>query len=95
LWGTASNLNIEILERFQNRYFRIIVNASWYVTKDTLHHDLNVPYVRGEIKRLSQRYADKMEHSDILAINLMKKSKQDAKEENYLKTYVLDRTVIL
>jgi len=36
-----------------------------------------------------------MEHSDILAINLMKKSKQDAEEENYLKTYVLDRTVIL
>jgi len=48
LWDTASNSNIEILQRFQNRYFRIIVSASWYVT---LCHDLNVPYVRNEIKR--------------------------------------------
>jgi len=37
--------NIEILQRFQNKYLRIIVNASWYVD-DTLHHDLNLPYVQ-------------------------------------------------
>jgi len=43
LWGTASNSNIEIIQRFQNKYFRIIVNALWYVTNDTLHHDFNVP----------------------------------------------------
>jgi len=28
----------------------------WYVT-----NDLNVPYVRDEIKKLSQRYADRLE----------------------------------
>jgi len=28
-------------------------------SNDTLYHDLNVPYVRDEIKRLSQRYADR------------------------------------
>jgi len=59
LW--VSNSNIEILERFRNRYLKIIINAPWYVTNDTLHHDLNVPYVRDEIKRPGQRYADKME----------------------------------
>jgi len=53
LWGTASNSNIEIIQRFQNKYLRIIVNAPWYVTNDTLHHNLNVPYVRDEIKKLS------------------------------------------
>jgi len=52
---------MEILQRFQNEYLRIIVDAPWYVINDTLHHDLNVPYVRDEIKRLSQRYADRME----------------------------------
>jgi len=46
-WGPASNSNIEIIQRFQNKYLRIIVNAPWYVT---LHHDLNVPCVRDEIK---------------------------------------------
>jgi len=27
LWGTASNSNMEILQRFQNKYLRIIINA--------------------------------------------------------------------
>jgi len=32
----------------------------------------NVPYVRDEIKKLSQRYADRLEkHPNILAIDLM------------------------
>jgi len=61
LWGTASNANIEISQRSQNKYLRIIVNAPWYVTNDILHHDLNVPYVRDEIKKFSQRYADRLE----------------------------------
>jgi len=51
-------------------------NASWYVTNDTLHHNLNVPCVRNEIKRLSQRYADRMEERfNIFATNLMKEVK--------------------
>jgi len=49
--------NVEILQRFQNKYLRIIVNAPWYVN-DTLHHDLDVPHVRDEIRGLSQRYTD-------------------------------------
>jgi len=60
LWGTAANSNVEIIQRFQNKYLRIIVNAPWYVN-NTLHHDLNVPYARDEIKKLSQRYADRLE----------------------------------
>jgi len=76
-WGTASNSNIEILQRFQNKYLRIIINAAWYVTNDILHHDLDVPYVGDEIKKFSQRYADRMEkHPNILATNLMKELKQ-------------------
>jgi len=37
---------IEILQRFQNKYLRIIVNASWCIINDILHHDLTVPHVR-------------------------------------------------
>jgi len=49
------------------------------VANDAIHHDLNVPYIRNEIKRLSQRYADRMEkHSDIFATNLMKEVKTTA-----------------
>jgi len=74
LW--VSNSNIKILQRFQNKYLRIIVNAPWYVINDTLHHDLNVPYVRDETRRLSQRYADRMEeHPNILTTNLTRNAK--------------------
>jgi hypothetical protein len=30
LWGTASNSNIEILQRYQNKVLRAIVNAQWF-----------------------------------------------------------------
>jgi hypothetical protein len=33
LWGTASNSNIEIRQRFQNKFLRSIVNALWYVKR--------------------------------------------------------------
>lgn len=49
LWGTASHSNIEILQRFQSKMLRIITNAPWFVTNDTLHHDLNIPTVKEEI----------------------------------------------
>jgi len=65
----SSNSNIEIIQRFQNKYLRIIINAPRYVTNDTLHHDLNV---RDEIRKLSQRYTDRLEeHPNVLAIDLM------------------------
>jgi len=51
---TVSNSNIEISQRFQDRYLRIIVKASCYITNDTLHRDLNVLYVKDESKRFSQ-----------------------------------------
>jgi len=58
---------MEILQRFQNKYLRIIVNAPWYIINDTLYHNLNALYIRDEIKKISQKYADKMEeHPNIL-----------------------------
>jgi len=45
------------------------------LVNDTLHHHLNVPYVRDEIKRFSQRYADRMEERPNIATNLMREIK--------------------
>jgi len=57
-----------MIQRFRNKCLRIIVN----VTNDALYHNLNVPYVRNEIKKFSQRYADRLEeHPNALAIGLM------------------------
>jgi len=32
LWDTVSNSNIEILQRFQNKFLKIIIDAPWYIT---------------------------------------------------------------
>jgi hypothetical protein len=31
LWGTVSNSNIDILEKFQSKALRIITDAPWYM----------------------------------------------------------------
>jgi len=80
---------MEIIQRLQNKYLRIIVNASRYVTNNTLHHDLNVLYVRDEIKKLSQRYADRLEeHANTLAIDLMSDAETPRRLKRKLPQYL-------
>jgi hypothetical protein len=49
LRGTASTSNIEILERFQSKALRIIVDASWYMPNNRIRWDLQMPSVKEEI----------------------------------------------
>ena len=56
LWGTASNSNIEILQRFQSKTLRSLINAPCYVTKETIHRDLKIPTVKEEIYKFRSRY---------------------------------------
>jgi hypothetical protein len=60
LWGTASNSKIEILQRFQNKVLRSIVNAPWYVPNTLLHTDLQIPTVKAEITNFSIKYREKL-----------------------------------
>jgi len=60
LWGTASNSNIEILQRFQNKVLISIVNAPWYVPNTILHTDLQIPTVKAEITNFSTKYREKL-----------------------------------
>jgi hypothetical protein len=56
LWGTASTSNIEILERFQSKALRLLVDAPWYVHNHRIRRDLQMPSVKEEICRSSDRY---------------------------------------
>jgi len=60
LWGTASNSNIEILQRFQNKVLRSIVKALWCVPNTILHTDLQTPTVKAEITTFSTEYREKL-----------------------------------
>ena len=72
LWGSASNSNIEILQRFQSKTLRTIVNAPWYVSNKVIHNDLKICYVKDEIGPFSARYCNRLVvHPNCLASNLL------------------------
>jgi len=74
LWWTASQSNIEILQRLQNRILRMATNAPRYVPNHALNTDLQMPTIREEITRLSSNYKAKIEvHPNKLTTSLFEK----------------------
>jgi hypothetical protein len=53
LWGCTKPSNAKIIKRFQSKVLRLKVNAPFYVSNLTLHKDLQIPFVKEEIHRLS------------------------------------------
>lgn len=75
LWGTASNSNVEILQRYQSKSLRLITNSPWFVNNNNIHSDLGVPKVKTEIRRYSNNYLNRLsQHSNVLAIALLDSS---------------------
>ena len=54
LWGTACTSNLEIIQRFQSKTLRRIVDAPWFVSNRTIHNDLKIPTVKEEITKYSK-----------------------------------------
>lgn len=72
LWGTASISNIEILQRFQNKVLRSIVDAPWYVPNHIIQSDLKIKTVREEIKSFYEKYQARLiVHPNNLATQLL------------------------
>jgi hypothetical protein len=72
LWGTTSNSNIEILERFQSKVMWLIVDAPWYVSNSVIRKDLQIPTVKEEINRFSSLYAVRLRvHTNELIATLI------------------------
>ena len=72
LWGTASNCNIEILQRFQSKTLRSLIDAPWYVTNETIHRDLKISTDKEEIAKYSCRYSKRVnKHRNPLITGLL------------------------
>lgn len=72
LWGTASNSNIEIIQRFQSKILRLIAGAPWFVTNDIIQRDMNMLSIRDEIRSYSDKYQLRLaNHPNRLANNLL------------------------
>lgn len=61
LWGSASNSNLEILERFQAKMLRIITQGPWFVPNSLIARDLKVPTVKEEIKHQYMKYSTRLQ----------------------------------
>ena len=69
LWGTASNSNIAILQRFQNKVLRAIVDAPYYVSNVIIQHDVPFESVKEVI--FSVKYSARVSvHPNVLANQL-------------------------
>uniref|UniRef100_A0A2A4K8E7 Reverse transcriptase domain-containing protein n=1 Tax=Heliothis virescens TaxID=7102 RepID=A0A2A4K8E7_HELVI len=72
LWGSASNSNLEILQRFQNKALRTICNAPWFTRNIEIHEYLNIPTVKEEVNKYSKNYKNRLEnHTNELARDLL------------------------
>jgi hypothetical protein len=71
LWGSASNSHLDILERFQSKALRMLINAPWFVPNATIRKDLSVTIVRQEVRKHCVTYRQRLTvHSNHLATTL-------------------------
>lgn len=72
LWGCTKPTNVEIIQRFQNKVLRSIVNAPWYVRNDDIHRDLGVDLVTVVIKKHAEAHERRLlQHVNVEAIQLL------------------------
>lgn len=72
LWGSASHSNVEILQRYQNKVLKTLINAPWFTRNTEVHEYLEIPTVKDEIKSSSVSYNRRLErHSNHLATQLI------------------------
>jgi len=64
-----------ILQTFQSKMLRMISNAPWYVSNQTLHNNFEIPYVTEVIKINTNKYKNcSTEHSNQLIRTLFNPS---------------------
>jgi hypothetical protein len=56
LWGSAKISNINRIQRFQSKTLRAITKAPFYVSNQSLHHDLAIPPVLDVARTYYRRF---------------------------------------
>jgi hypothetical protein len=75
LWGCATQSTTSVIQRFQNKVLRDIVNAPWYIRNTDLHRDLNMEMVTAAIRRFGQKHEERLhQQGNVEAIQLLDNS---------------------
>lgn len=92
LWGSASASNIEILERFQAKTLRIMVNAPWFVTNAIIRRDLQISTVKEEARKCSAKYSEKLAvHPNRLVRRLVNESNDTRRLKRFKPSDIVSR----
>jgi uncharacterized protein YeeX (DUF496 family) len=71
LWGRASESNIQVIHRYQNKVLKCIVNAPWYV-RNCDHRDLGIETVTDIIAKFANSHEKRLQdHINIEASRLL------------------------
>jgi hypothetical protein len=76
LWYSTLRLyqpkNRNIIQRFQNRVIRGIVDAPWYIRNDSLHKDQDMETVDSVIRKYAQSHEQRLHrHINVEALQLL------------------------
>ena len=75
LWGCAEQSNTDIIQRFQNKVHRNIVDAPWYVRNADVHRDLQMEMVTSEIGKFAKNHEERpLHYVNVEAIQLLDSS---------------------
>ena len=84
LWGSASNSNLEILDRFQSKMLRIITDAPRYVPNAVIKLYLQVLSVGQEVRNCSVTYLQRPDdHPNSLAKSLLQRTNYSRRLKPY------------
>lgn len=72
LWGCASRTHRKKIQSFQNKVVKLISGAPWFVHRDLLHKDLNIPTVDEVVTQYATRHEARLHrHPNTLALQLL------------------------
>jgi uncharacterized protein YeeX (DUF496 family) len=72
LWGCASDSNIQVIQRYQNKVLKCIVNVPWYVRNSDLHRDLGIEAVTDIIAKFAKSHEERLQdHINVAATKLL------------------------
>jgi hypothetical protein len=58
LWGCASDSNIQVIQHYQNKVLKYIVNAPRYVRNSDLHRDLGIKTVTDTMAKFAKSHEE-------------------------------------
>lgn len=72
LWGCTKQSNIKVIQTFQNKVLRNMINAEWYIRNSDIRRDLGMDTVKTTIKSAASRHKERLlQHPNSQVTRLM------------------------